>query len=200
VKKAQLFAMDLVVAMITFLFVIIAAFYTHDYAFEQIYLWEERVDLLRVNHYLAGALLENPGIPGDWYRINESDFNGGNISSLGLSISGSVNDTQTKMSSTSLMNSGLDMIDSDKLDRLVELNDTHYNEFKNILGVVGPSYDFNIEFRTWNGTGYASLHKLGTWPKENIPHRTRIDRMVLVDDTWTNVIFLVWKACLVDPC
>ena len=201
-KKAQIFSADLAIAIIAFLFIIVAFIYLGNHLEKQIQLKEESNDLIRISHYLAATLVETPGDPSNWSDYDSSDFNTSNINSLGLAASSSVNnlDISEKGSSTALSNENYLVLDSEKVMYFANLNTTHYETYKEMLGVIGPGYEFQVIIKTWNGTNYQQLYQIGEAPQASAPFVTRTDRFALMDNNWTQLTFQVWKQCLNEPC
>lgn len=201
-KKAQIFSADLAIAVIAFLFIIVAFIYLGNHLEKQVQLKEESNDLTRISHYLAATLLETPGDPSNWSNYSSEDFNTSNINSLGLTVSSSVNNLNIneKGSSTSLSNKDYLVLDYDKVTYLANLNTTHYEIYKELLGVVGPGYEFQIIINTWNGSDYQQQYQIGEAPQANAPFITRTDRFALIDNTWMHLIFQIWQLCLEEPC
>ncbi len=191
--------MDLGVAIVTFLFILLASIYLYNYVFEGILIREERSDLLRVSHYLTSSLLQTPGNPANWTEISDGRFNTGNISSLGLAVPSNLQygDLQERGSTAALKQAGLYVLHESKVSRLADLDSTKNETLAKLLGAAG--YHFHISFDKWNGSDYNTAYGVGTEPV-GATHVVRIDRMAIINDTRTHVVIKVWQECLVRPC
>ena len=84
--KAQIFSLDGIVAVITFIIILIASMWLWDYSREKIHLTERRADLEIISKNALSVLVETPGNPANWTNLSDSDFNRTNIYSLGLAF------------------------------------------------------------------------------------------------------------------
>ena len=201
-KKGQIFSADLAIAIIAFMFIILTFIYMGNHLEKQVQINEESNDLIRIGHYFAAILVETPGEPSNWTDYSSDEFNSSNIKSLGLATSSSSNNLNIteKGKSVGTVNDNCLVLDSNKINYLTTLNASHYETYKELLGVIGPGYEFQLIVKMWNGTDYQQQYQIGETPQYNAPYITRTDRFALMDDTWTHLIFQVWKRCLQEPC
>ncbi|MFH1317041.1 MAG: hypothetical protein ABII01_05980 [Candidatus Woesearchaeota archaeon] len=201
-KKAQMFSMDLIIAMISFLIIILIGIWTWDYTLEKSYLTELRGDLEIISKNSLNVLVQTPGDPSNWNGLSDEEFNRSNIISLGLAKSSSKSgiDIQEKGKSAGMMTSNYLDLDTSKIERLSELNATKYDDFKRMIGILGPEYEFEIRVMVWNGTGYSTRHQIGARPADASQNIVRSDRFALYNGTWANVLFYIWQECIGVRC
>lgn len=201
-KKGQIFSTDFSVAIITLLFILITSIYLWTYVNEQIQIKEYKQDLNEIAYYVSASLLESSGNPSNWSNFDTDYFNSTNVNSLGLIKTKSKNnkDLFFKDSVNGLEFSDNYVLDEEKIIRLTELNSTKYEDFKEILGIVGPGYEFEVSFFKYTGSSYDLVYKIGVTPEINSPYIIRVDRFVIIDNTKSQVIIKIWKKCLAKEC
>ena len=172
--KSQFFSVDMIFAALIFIAILIAAYSYLEYSFEKINSAETRDDLELISRNAFSALLTTDGSPSNWSKINAADFNESNVKSLGLAKSPGINNN----------------LDSDKIDRLKELNATKYSTLKNILGVIG-NYEFELSISNWNGTAYKLNSKIGI--AGNSTNVVNLNRYASLNTTWLFINFKTWE-------
>lgn len=201
-KRAQVFSIDLIVGILAFIFIMIAGIWMWDYSRERMYLVESRADLEILSRNALNVLVQTPGNPSNWTNIAEDDFNESNVKSLGLarSISDNNLDVEEKGRSAGLIKNGYLILDSNKVDTFNTLSSSKYDTYKRLLGILGPNYHFQLKIKQWNGVTYSTSHQIGGTPSSLALNIVRKDRFALMNDTWTNIAFLVWQECHGPVC
>lgn len=137
-KKAQIFSIDLIIALITFIIIMVGIAWVWESSREKINLNEQENDMNLISIFALSSLIETPGNPPNWDEFDDADFDENNVASLGFAYN-----------SLSPW-----MLDEDKMLRLHELdelNSTQYETMKKILGLRGASYEFNIRIEKDTG-------------------------------------------------
>jgi len=132
-RKGQFFSIDILIASLTFILLLVLISYAYDAANEKTQLIEIRNDLEFLAHQATSNLLFSEGNPSHWYNLTVGDFVPANISRLGL---------MTRQSWV------LSFI---KLKRLLELNNTRYNQTKQMMGIQGPGYEYYLTIQNRYG-------------------------------------------------
>lgn len=194
-KKAQIFSLDLIIAVIIFITVIIFISATLDYSNRKINIQENVNDINFVAENAISSLVESEGNPSNWSLINANDFNETTVFSLGLgkSLNFNKDDSSIKSKSMSLNKNDYLNLDSVKIDRLNTLNATKYIEIKNILGVKGSGYEFELIIKNWNGTSYDTKYDIGKFPNNNVDFIVKKSRFSLIENNITLVELKIWK-------
>lgn len=134
-KKAQIFSVDLIVALITFIIIMIGIAWVWESSREKINLNEQENDMNLISIFALSSLIETPGNPSDWELIDDADFDENNIGSLGFA--------QDSISPWNL--------NYDKILKLYDLREVEYETMKKILGMRGAGYEFNIKLEKDTG-------------------------------------------------
>ena len=194
-KKAQIFSLDLIIAVIIFITVIIFISATLDYSNRKINIQENVNDIDFVAENAISSLVENEGNPSNWSLINVNDFNETNVFSLGLgkSLNFNKDDSSVKSKSMSLNKNDYLNLDSVKIDRLNTLNATKYIEIKNILGIKGSGYEFELIIKNWNGNSYDTKYDIGKFSNNNVDFIVKKSRFSLIENNITLVELKIWK-------
>jgi hypothetical protein len=200
--KGQIFSTDFIIGTVTFLFVLIGSIYIWTHVIDQIQLSEERKDMIAMTYFLGSSLVETTGSPSNWTLLGNQSFNRTNIYSLGLARSKSLNrrDVLRKGVSGGLTNSSYLNLDSNKIQRLVELNNTKYDEMKRILGVTSNSGEFYVKISQWQDTEYVEVYTFGKLPPSFSAHIIKTDRYGTLGFKWAHVEISVWSPCHNLPC
>jgi len=195
--KAQIFSFDAIIAVITFVVILLSSIWIWDYSREKIYLTERRYDLELISKNVLSVLVETPGNPANWTNISDTDFNQTNINSLGLARSSSHNNLNLGLKGRSggLVFSDYLVLEVDKIERFDNLSSLKYDACKKILGILGPNYEFGIDVNVLNGSNYVTRYQIGTTVTPISKDIVRADRYALLNGTWTNVVFKVWQEC-----
>lgn len=189
-KKAQIFSLDLIVAVTMFILILISIAWAWDYSREKITLTEKRNDMLLISQNVLSVLVETEGNPANWSSFSVDDFNESNIFSIGLTKSLAAGDTTIKNSARALSHNGFSNLEISKAITLNNFDSQKYVTYKKILG-INP-YDFQLMIGIWNGASYSTSYVIGLEPAnaENIIHA---DRFVLLNGTWSKVSLKVWQ-------
>jgi hypothetical protein len=200
--KGQIFSTDFIIGTVTFIFVLIGSIYVWTHVIDQIQLSDERKDMLETSNFLAITLVETTGDPSNWTSLGNSSFNRSNILSLGLASSTSKNNKNVshKGVSSGLSNSSYLALDGAKIDRLVELNLTKYEDMKKIMGILSGSAEFYVKIRIWENTEYIETYKFGKEPPSFSAHVVKTDRYGLLGSDWAHLEISVWTPCHNLPC
>lgn len=196
-KKSQIFSADMVIAIVTFLFILLASAWLVSYTREKMELSETRNDLEFISRSVLAVLVETPGNPSNWTNFSESDFNQDYVYSIGLarSYSQKNSDVEGHGKSAGLTINNYMVLDETKIQRLAAWYPQKYNVYKRILGILGPDYEFQLSINVWNGTGYDNTYQIGLIPDSNVSSVVRSDRFALFGGNWTNVMLKIWKNC-----
>ena len=194
-KRGQIFSTDLIIAMLIFIIVIFLIFQILDYSNKKIILEESFNDINIIAGNVISSLIETEGNPSNWSLLNANDFNENNVFSLGLAKSLNLNnqDSLIKGKSMSLNNNGYITLDKNKINRLDSLNNTRYNEIKNILGIKGSGYEFLLTVKNWNGNSYDTVKDIGKIPDGDTDIIVKKTRMGLIDNNITLIELKIWK-------
>ena len=181
-NKAQVFSLDFVIALMLFIVILIVSEWAWSTSVEKIYFTEGRNDLEILARNAASLLVQNVGDPPNWQNL--SDFNTTNISALGFAKNRPW------------------FIDEGKVSRLTSLNNTNYSEYKKLLGIRGPGYEFHLNVSKFNKTAFNDLAIIGESPNASAESVVKIDRIVLSGDdkNWTKITMKVWKKCVGAAC
>lgn len=139
-KKAQFSSIDLVMAIFIFMLIIVALFYNYDSLGKKVSSTELEQDMGLILTYATESLISTDGLPTNWNLV--SDFNTSSVYALGLANSPNV-------------------LSEDKINFLISINDTDYEDVKTILGVLGPGYEFGFDYYKHNGTDYELNETFG---------------------------------------
>jgi hypothetical protein len=194
-KQGQIFTVDAAIAVITFIVIIIASIGVWEYVVEKTYLNEVRNDLAAISRNAAAVLVETPGIPANWTSVSQSNFNS-TVTSLGLTASSSINGQDSTLgSSAGFMNSNVLVLDSQKIEFLENFQLENYQRYKELLGILGPGYEFNLKISLWNGSAYDIKSQIGHPPDISSVNVLQSTRLALLDGNWTRVQLQVWNRC-----
>lgn len=179
-RKGQIFSLDMIFAVLTFISIIVIVGILWDYGEEKISQNEKRKDVELIADNIASVLVETAGKPVAWSLFSGNDFNENNIFSLGLSA----NNTR-----------GLDFAGNNNLDgRKIAIldNSSYYNTTKRIYGLLGPNYNFYLIISKYNGTAYNTTYTIGEIP-ENATNIVVKNRYALVDGLWAKIQLKIWE-------
>lgn len=123
-KKAQVFSLDILLALIGFIVVIGITMYFYGTISTQYKKIDLKTDVVKVGQYAYQVLFESQGNPHDWHTKDFATQNTSTIRSLGVATFNPA------------------ILNPDKLAKLSAENDTYYNEIKRYVGYLGPKYDF----------------------------------------------------------
>ena len=173
--KAQIFSLDAVIASAIFIFIMLAAAELWQYSREKTFIEETRNDMEVLARNALSMLVETGGKPENWtaYEFNES-----NIQSLGLA------DEYLQLNST----------------KISSLSGADYPAAKTMLGIQGPNYGFEIEIGKWNGSEYSANSTIGQSASDVISEVVKVERYVLLDDSWAKATMSLWKSCEEITC
>ena len=199
-KRGQVFALDLMIAIAAFLIILLSSIWLWEYMNEKINSIEKNNDLGMIAKKTISALTDYPGRPANWTEYDASDFNSANIQVLGLAKNPSINGFSGSTGPIGLYDSGYLIIDERKLSKLESMNTEKYPEYKKMLGVLGPNYEFSLRVDKWNGINYSTINTIGLAPDGNAGIIIRQDRFTLVNDSWADVIIEIWQKCTGAKC
>ncbi|MAG47606.1 hypothetical protein CL617_03295 [archaeon] len=193
-KRGQIFSLDIIIAAITFIIVVILVFQILDYSNNKIIANELESDINLIAENAISVLVEEEGNPNNWSLFDVNDFNTNAIFSLGLSKSLNFDDLDSKEKGKSLAsaNVGRNILDQSKIDRLEVLNSTQYDNIKNILGIKGSGYEFEVQAKNWNGSSYSLKNLIGKVPS-NAEFIVKKSRFGLIDQNITLVELRIWR-------
>lgn len=195
--RAQIFTTDFTVAIVVFLFILLAAISIGGYTAERISLEESSNDLEILGRHAVSTLLLTQGIPSNWSHLENTSFS--TVITLGLATNSSISgfNSTNKKNSLGLGNSGARILDISKLRRLEELNQNYYGDYKKLLGIRGPGYEFALNVSVWDGTNYKPTYAAGREPLQNATHIVSIYRFALIEDKWAQIQYRTWQRCTI---
>ena len=133
--KGQIFTMDLVVAVTVLLFILVISMTSfgliQNALNEEEFYFEMQEKALNASQ----ALVSTSGDPNTWELLSDL-----NVNSIGLAKERNV-------------------LDKTKIDKLIDLNSTNYEDIKEILGLA--KYNFYFKITTING---QTVKEFGTFP------------------------------------
>ena len=193
-RKAQLFSMDIIFAIASFILILLTVAVVWDNSHEKIINTEARNDLELLSHRAFSLLLNSPGNPENWTTLQAADFNASNLLSLGIAKSCSSNnlDQIEKAKSCGITADSSLQLDSSKISYLDTNDASLYSAYKTILGISGPNYEFLLQIRPFNGTGYSAAYTIGSAPL-NATNVVNMERFALLNNQWTLVNMQVWR-------
>lgn len=201
-KKAQIFSLDMIVGIISFIIIILIGIWAWDYSNERIYLTETRNDLEIISKNTLNVLLQTPGNPANWTDLQDSEINKTNIISLGLAKSKSLNnkDTEERSRSSGLTKYDYLVLDPEKLKKLNDSASLKYSTYKKILGIAGAGYEFQLEIKEWDTDEFITEYQIGLEPSLNARNIVRSDRFALISNNKAHIILKIWKECTRERC
>ena len=174
-RKGQFFSVDAIFASIIFILLILIVQSYWDYSMEKINYAGRREEIEASSRNAINLLLLSEGAPSNWTGLNASSFGQSSVQSIGLIKSGQL------------------VLDSSKIDKLLQINTTNYSALKNIIGIP-EKYEFEIKFYRWNGTDYALYSYAGSALLDNATDVVNINRYAVLNNTWMQVTFRGWEA------
>ena len=182
-NKGQVFSIDIIIAMIIFIFIIISSAWFWDTAKEKMHQTEARNDLELIAYNAVSVLIGTVGDPPNW---NNQTFLDRNIYSIGIGKNRPW------------------IIDEEKASRIGELNATNYNLIKRILGIRGSSYEFYLNISKYNSSSssFTYLTLAGKKPNSSSSHVINIKRIAISDNdnNWISFKMQIWNACSGAEC
>jgi hypothetical protein len=192
-KKAQIFSLDLIFAVVLFISVLYILVSVWQSGLGRIASTEERNSLEMVARNAANLLVLTAGVPSNWI----TDVN--NMNSLGLAVSSSINNLNStyKSRSMGLNKNGARTIDVSKITALQSMG---YNASKPLLGLFAADEHYSLALSQWDGSSYILRYTLGLAPYENTGLIVNINRFVLLDGRWAQLNLKMWKECTEAVC
>ena len=173
----------MIIAIFIFITIILSSAWFWDSTKEKMYITETRNDLELVSRNTISVLINTVGDPPNW---NNLTFSEQNIYSIGIGKNRAW------------------VIDEEKAKRLSNLNGTHYQDIKKILGVRGPLYEFYLNISKFNlsSSSFTNIALVGKQPNSSAAHIVRVTRFALSDkdDSWIRMKLLVWNSCRGSEC
>lgn len=153
-----------------FILILLSTASIWNYSGEKISIEEVRNDMETIARNALSVLVGTRGDPRNW---TDYEFNQTNIRSLGLTDEFLILN-QTKIDS---------------------LSSADYSTAKNILGIIGPGYEFSLDISVWDGTDYASDSTIGQSPNATASEIVKAERFTLLDSTWAKATIRLWRSC-----
>ena len=160
-EKGQIFTTDFIFASAIFLTILIAAMTFGNTISNQLDLKEKSMARDEAGFHAANSLLSSVGEPKNWQNQNIADIN-----AIGL-----VN--------------GQNIIDNSKLQKLIDLNSTNYQDVKDLLGLA--KYELHISIQDLNGSIYrefglapgnenevSAIRRIALWEKKEVIVKTQV--------------------------
>ncbi|MGM5482016.1 MAG: hypothetical protein ACQESF_01000 [Nanobdellota archaeon] len=171
-RKSQLHSIDFIFSGILFIIVffsLVSAWDNLRYNFSSV---DQRNDFEIISRYAFSSLTETRGVPNSWH------------------INGNVNSTE--VSSLGLLGPEGSLM-SEKLEALSIYNSTSYQEYKKILGIKGPGYEFSLNATYfYDNLSIKNITTVGYLGK--CDSVVRITRAGTDDDG--NIVKLRYKGCI----
>ena len=163
-KKGQIFSIDLVVAVIVFIFILIASFWAWHITENRINYIRTIRDMTIIAQNSVNTIVSTHGHPTDWFSLPDDELI--NIQSFGIIYN------KKGVAST------------DKIARLQYLSALDYNKTKEKLGIIGPGMEFYL---------MAGDYNIGS-PMENARDVVIVNRaMALENGTFIPIKMRVWR-------
>ena len=161
-SKGQIFTTDLIVAVTVLLFILVIS--STSFGLIQNALNEEEFysEMQEKALNASEVLVSTSGEPNSWELLSEL-----NVNSLGISKERNV-------------------LDEEKIDRLIDLNATEYETIKEFLGL--SKYEFYFKVTEMNGN---SLKEFGTFPSAE--NTVVVERYVLLNGQERKFVLGVFK-------
>ncbi len=161
-SKGQIFTTDLIVAVTVLLFILVVS--STSFGLIQNSLNEEEFysEMQEKALNASEVLVSTSGDPNSWELLSDL-----NVNSLGIAKERNV-------------------LDEEKIDRLVDLNATEYETIKEILGL--SKYEFYFKVTEING---SSVKEFGTFPSTE--NTVIVERYVLLNGAERKLILGVFK-------
>lgn len=134
-NKSQMFSIDLMISLVFFVIILLSIAWAWEFSREKMSLAERRNNMNLLAMFSLSALIETPGNPTNWSDLENDDFDESTMKSLGFA--------------SSAISPWI--LDHDKIQKLFELRQTKYETIKNLLGLRGPGYEFNIKVQMVGG-------------------------------------------------
>jgi hypothetical protein len=168
--KAQIFSLDIVIAVGIFILILVSTALIWQYSREKISIEETRNDMETIARNALSVLIETKGSPSNW---TDYTFNTANVKSLGIADEFLV-------------------LDSAKIN---SLSSGDYSTAKTILDILGSGYEFQLKITVWNGNTYISNTSIGSAPDSSASEIVHIERFALLNNIWAKTAINVWKSC-----
>ena len=189
-KKAQIFTLDFIFAIIIFITVIIILISAWDSSLEKIVVREQRNNLEILVRNAANILIQTEGSPSNWTT---------NVSLLGLTFSLSQNQFNSvyKSRSMALNQRGGWNIDPQKITNLQTLD---YTVSKNLLGLLRLDEHYYLSIFEWNNTDYNIEYTMGLVPYNNVSSIVNLERFIILNNNWAKFNLKIWQECEGSTC
>jgi len=178
-RKAQLFSNDIIFAVVLVLFTFSMWLILRDRVLNMVSTSEDRREIDEAASDALGQLLETPGRPSNWNRLQT--INETTVESLGL-----VSDRN--------------ILDSEKVSQFVTLAGSggdNYSIAKKLLGLDRSGYRFNFTVSSLSGmvlhsVNYTPSATLGNASYAALNTTASIDRFALLNNSLVKVSLGVW--------
>jgi len=164
--KGQIFTLDMVIASIIFASVLSSSMMLWQFQRDKAHSEEQRIDMETMSGRTMSLLMETKGLPENWTQYPTDD-----IYSFGL-------------------------VDEYLVVNRTKLNDLSaldYNSVKEILGILGPDYEFGFEVSVMGDEGYIIDASFGLVPDSNSSEVIVVSRECILDGDLARAVLEVWK-------
>lgn len=160
-KRGQVLSVDIIIALIGFMAIVVFLIWGWQAVSFSITSFDETQDLYSLAYFTSESLIKSHGNPVNWYE--QSTPSRSSIYSLGLA-NGSY-------------------ISYQKISQMATLNNSYYTNYKEILGVLGPNYDLQIEYYFDNGTDFVIDNSLTFGQVTNTETLVSFSRLFILDNS-----------------
>ena len=167
-KKAQIISIDIMIALVIFIIIFVSLFSGWFFSLRRFEVALDYKELEFLSQFAANALFM-PGIPYDWHTAG-----------------GGLYDPQTIG-----LGDGRRVLMYEKIVAASDFAQTNYSDFKRLLGVLGPGYNFFVNISIFDSLEYIDNTSFGI-PPSNASHVAISQRYGLLDSTWAKVVVSVW--------
>ncbi|MGM5483685.1 MAG: hypothetical protein ACQER9_02075 [Nanobdellota archaeon] len=127
-KKGQVISVDVAISLGVFMIILAVFFWGWNEAYMNKENYEINYELMGLTERISEKLLSSGGFPENWHELDITDFTESNVSDIGLIDYGG-------------------FVSYNKISALESLNDSSYEDMKDMLGLSGNDYEF--ELKVW---------------------------------------------------
>ncbi len=171
-KRAQIFSLDIILAVIIFISIIIIVINAWDSTLEKTILNEQRNNLELLARNAFSLLIQTEDSGGLTVSLG-SDNSTYNSRPMGLNKNGAWNLDTTK---------------------ITDLQAMDYLASKNLLGLLRNDEQYYLTISEWDSTQYVQTYTLGLSPYANTTTIINLERFALLNNNWAKLNLKVWES------
>jgi hypothetical protein len=164
-KKGQVLSVDIIIALLGFMGIIVFLIWGWQTTSVKLSAYDQSQDLYTLAYFASESLVQTSGVPLNW--SSQSSPSRSTISSIGLQ-NGSY-------------------ISMQKIQSLANLNSSYYTQIKEVLGILGPNYDIQIDYYFDNGTAFVKNSALTFGQMYSSGSVVSISRLFVLDNASSTV-------------